>query len=271
MFTVLGILLGVLVLLVVLGWIGLQIDPKSLPAYPERAVEFETIPLPDDLPAPVARFYQLTVGDQIPVVHSAVLTGTGTTRFQGITFPARFRFTHDAGIDYRHYLEATMFGTPVMKVNEWFLDGHSKLELPFGTVENEPQVDQAANLGLWAESIWLPSIFLTDPRVRWEAIDETTARLIVPFGEEEDTFTAFFDPETGLLLRLEAMRWKNAGDEEKILWINEARDWEMVNGVLLPTVGAVTWEDEGTPWAVFTVEDIAYNVDVTEYVRAAGL
>jgi hypothetical protein len=271
MINVIGIVWGVLVLLVAVGWIGLQIKPKSFPAYPERTPELETVPLPDDLPEPVARYFQTTVGDQIPVIQSAVITGTASMRVNGITFPCRFRFTHVAGQDYRHYIEATVYGFPVMKVNEWYLDGHSTLKLPFGTVENEPQIDQAANLGLWAESIWLPSIFLTDPRVRWTVVDRVTAQLIVPFGEEEDSFLATFDPETGLLLRLEAMRWKNAGDEEKVLWINEVREWETVNGLLLPTVGAATWEEEGTPWAVFTVEDVVYNVDVSEYVRDSGL
>ena len=30
----------------------------------------------------------------------------------------------------------------------------------------------------------------------------------------------------------------------------------------LPSRVAVTWQDEGTPWLVMTVEDAAYNVDV---------
>jgi hypothetical protein len=34
---------------------------------------------------------------------------------------------------------------------------------------------------------------------------------------------------------------------------------------------AATWMDEGKPWAVFTLEDVAYNVDVSEYIRASGL
>lgn len=82
----------------------------------------------------------------------------------GVRFPARFRFTHTAGQGYRHYIEAALFGLPVLRVNETYLDGRARLELPFGVVENEPKIDSAANLGLWAESIWLPSIRVTDPR-----------------------------------------------------------------------------------------------------------
>ena len=39
----------------------------------------------------------------------------------GIAFPARFRFIHEAGRGYRHYIEATVFGLPLMKVNERYL------------------------------------------------------------------------------------------------------------------------------------------------------
>lgn len=264
-----------IVLLVVLGLgAGVKVTPESFPPYVAETAPIETVALPQDLPAPVLRYFQATIGDTIPVIHSAVLTGTAEMRFVGVGFNGRFRFTHDAGHNYRHYIELALFGRPIMKVNESYLDGHSRLELPFGTVENEPQVDSAANLGLWGESFWLPSIFITDARVRWEAIDDTTARLIVPvIGREgeEDTFTVHFDSETGLIALMEAMRWKNAGDTEKTLWTFEAREWRTVSGVLIPAVGAVAWGDEDGPWAVFTVEEAIYNADVSAYVRARGL
>nr|NIQ83151.1 hypothetical protein [Anaerolineae bacterium] len=43
-----------------------------------------------------------------------------------------------------------------------------------------------------------------------------------------------------------------------------------VDGNTVPVVSTATWFDEGTPWAVFTVEDIRYNVDVEDYIRAKG-
>jgi hypothetical protein len=264
------VLIGALVAIFAVGWLGLQVKPKPFPAYPERTPALKTVELPADLPAPVARYYETIIGDQIPIIESAVITGRAKLRLFGLHFPARFRFTHIAGQDYRHYIEATIFGYPVMKVNEYYLDGNARMELPVSVIENEPKVDMAANLGLWGESVWLPSIFITDPRVRWEAIDDTTARLVVPFGEEEDTFTVSFDAQTGLIRMLQAMRYREATDESKIPWRNEPLGWQTFHGIKIPSPASVTWLDEGTPWSVWTIEDVAYNVDVSEYIRARG-
>lgn len=264
-----GLALGA-VALAGLGWIGLQIRPQPFAPYPEETPALEMVPLPEDLPDPVARFYRVTAGERLPVITSAVITMRGTLRFAGVTFPARLRFTHDAGQGYRHYIEATLFGLPLMKVNERYVDGRARMELPVGVVENEPKVDMAANLGLWGESIWLSPLFVTDPRVRWEAVDETTARLIVPFEDGEDAFTVAFDQETGLIDWMEAMRYREADDEEKIPWHLEAETWKAFHGLLAPGRASVTWADEGTPWLVLDVEDVVYNVDVSEYIRSRG-
>jgi hypothetical protein len=80
-------------------------------------------------------------GESIPVIKSAVITGRAEMRPVGpITFPARFRFTHDAGKGYRHYIEATVFGLPLLQVNERYLDGHGRMELPFAPFDISPRV-----------------------------------------------------------------------------------------------------------------------------------
>ena len=266
---ILTILLIFVFVLLALTWLGLQVKPASLVPFPQEQSDIETIPLPDGLPTPVERYLRLIYGEQVPVINSAVVSGRATLRINGITMPGRFRFTHIAGQGYRHYIESTLFGFPIMKVNEHYLDGKGRLDLPFGVFEGQ-QINQAANLGLWAETMWMPSVFVTDPRVRWEAVDDETAVLVVPFGNEEQRILVRFDPDTGLLLLMETMRYRDAEGGNKILWLSEVREWQTINETLVPSTGAAIWLDEGTPWAIFNVEEIIYNVDVDDYIRSIG-
>jgi hypothetical protein len=251
------------------GWIGLRIDPQPLPDTGLEDGPVAGVPVPDDLPVPVHRFYRTLYGDKVPVIDTAVVTGRGTMRVNGITFPARYRFSHNAGKGYRHYIEVTWFGRPLLTVNEWFLDGTAKLELPFGVMEG-PKIDQGANLALWAEAGWFPAIWVTDPSASWEPIDATSARLIVPFGEEIEELTFTFDAETGLLQRMESMRFKGGQDETKTLWVNEALDWDVLDGVPVPMTTTVTWADEGTPWARLRTEELILNADLDRYITSEG-
>lgn len=268
------IIIGLLIIGVVLlgfGWLGLRIRPKPFAAYLNQTPELPTVPIPADLPAPVARYYRQLYGEEAPVITSVVVSGRATIRPFGFALPARFRFVHEAGQGYRHYIEATWFGIPIMKVNEWYLDRHGRLELPIIGVVEGPKTNQGANLGLWAESTYMPAVWLTDPRVRWEAVDEDTAVLFVPFGEEEQQFVVRFHPATGGLVLMEAMRYRDeAGD--KILWLAATVPGETIEagGAILEATGSATWLDQGKPWAAFTAEEIVYNVDVQEYIRASG-
>lgn len=266
------IITSILILVVLLGWIGLQIKPRPFSPYPGKTGEVKTVPLPTGLPAPVERFYKTVYGEEIPVIETAVMKGRASIAPFGIRLPARFLFVHEAGKGYRHYFEATWFGLPVMKVNERYVDGKSLFEPPVGgTIVDDASTNQAANLAVWAEAAWFPSIWITDPRVRWESVDENTALLFVPFEDKIENFVMRFNPETGLLDSMEAMRYRDAGPQaKKILWITRNVEGKKIEGSQLDAIGSATWIDQGKPWATFTLEEVHYNVDVREYVRQKG-
>ncbi len=268
-----GITVAVIVVVLAVGWLGFQFKPAPFGDYPEPSQPAETVPLPEGLPAPVERYYRAAYGDEIPVVRSVVITGRGKMRPFGLWLPARYRFTHDAGQGYRHYIEATWFRIPVMKVNERYVDGKALMELPWMKDEGE-KLDQAANIGMWAElAASAPAVFLTDTRVRWQAVDDETAILIVPLGDDAtDTFVVRFDPETDQIASLEAMRYRDSKSPVKVLWIaSYVEDSGAIGDAGVPATGAATWLDQGKPWAYFTAEDIRINVDVDDYLRARGL
>jgi hypothetical protein len=69
---------------------------------------------------------------------------------------------------------------------------------------------------------------------------------------------------------MEALRYREATDTEKILWWFEPLGWAEFQGILVPSPGTVTWADEGMPWLIIELEDVAYNVDIAAYIGAVG-
>jgi hypothetical protein len=121
-----------LIVLVVILWIGLKIKSGPFAPLPVQGSELNTMTLAEDLPTPVDRFYRAVFGDRVPLIESAVISGRAKIRMFGVSLPGRFRFIHDAGVDYRHNIEVTLFGFPIMKVNEFYLDGRRH---PLGSVQ----------------------------------------------------------------------------------------------------------------------------------------
>jgi len=255
---ILGLSAALFVLLAV-ALIGLRVPPQPFPPVTTGATNLERVALPAGLPAPVDRFYRSLYGSTVPVIESAVVSGRATLRIMGVSLPARFRFTHDVGDAYRHEIVATWYGIPILRVNETYLGGVARLELPFG-VEEGPAVNQGANLALWAEAMWFPAALVTDPRARWDVVDASTALLHVPYGGASESLVARFDASRSRLVVFEAMRYRGQDAIGKTLWLTAAEAWGEVNGHPTATHTTVQWFDEGRPWADFTVDDVAFNV-----------
>ena len=244
----LAISASVVAALLTVGWVGLQIAPEPFSALTQTQPPLAVVPLPAGLPAPVARFYRLTYGEQIPIITTAVVRGRGTLRFGGVRVPIRFRFTHEAGQNFRQELDLTWFGLPLFRGYDSYVDGHGRTNLP--GAEEGAGFDQGSSVSLWASALnWFPAILVTDPRVRWEPVDGATALLVAPFGSGKEVLVVRFDPERGKVQYVEAMKYR-AETGKQALWIN---------GI---------WFDDGKPWTQLDVEDVRYNLDVHAHVRA---
>lgn len=268
---VLAVVVSFIGLLLAGGWLGLQVRAAGFPAVAPGAAP-RMVPLPADLPAPAQRFARALFGDSVPEVESAVVLGTGRLAPFGVPLPARFRFYYDAaGSSYYHDIEVAWFNLPFMRIHERNLEGHTTLDLSLlGKVEDAPKTNRAAVQGYWAEVLaWVPSIALTDSRVRWEAVDDTTARLHLPGLDDAEAFTVRFDPATGLLTEVETMRYQDETREERWHWRNYIREWGEVNGLRVPVRSQTQW-NENAPWATWEIEQVALNAAVAARLAQFG-
>jgi hypothetical protein len=94
--------------------------------------------------------------------------------------------------------------------------------------------------------------------------------LQVPFEAQTEQFVVRFDPQSGWLHLMESMRFKGEESERKTLWLNQVLQWDVSGEKPVPVTTAITWLDEGTPWAVLTTEQVVYNLDVSESIRVKG-
>jgi hypothetical protein len=262
-----------IVALIFVAWLGFKVPPRGFATLPFAGQEPELVPLPEGLPAPVARFLRVTYGgDRIPVLKTVVMSGHAKMRPVGPWYlPARFRFIHNVGHDYRHYFEVTWFGIPFLKVNEGYVDGKSFFAAPLiGSEANHPKLSQGANLALWSETMCFPAALVLDPRVSWQEIDADTALLKVPFEGNTESITVRFDPQTGLVTTMEVMRYRSTADSKKILWIPSSDEYATVDGATISVAGSATWFDQKVAWASFRTEDVVYNAEFGDYIRARG-
>jgi hypothetical protein len=258
------IIVSAIVLMLTGGWLGLQVKASSFPVVEPGAAP-RLIPIPTGLPAPVERFARAVYGETLPEVQSAMVLGRAQLAPTGIPMPARFRFYYDAArSSHYHDIQVAWFNLTFMRIHERNLEGHAKLDLSIiGQVDDAPKTNRAGIQGYWAEVLaWIPTITLTDPRVRWEVVDDTSARLVLPGLDDVEAFTVRFDPVTGLMTEVETLRYQSEEKPDRWRWFNRILTWDTVNGQRVPVRSQTQWREDA-PWATWEVEQVVLNVDVS--------
>jgi hypothetical protein len=265
-----SVALGVAALIGVV-FIGLRVPAPSFPFITPASAPLTTTPIPTELPPPVQRFLRAVYGDAVPQFQTAVIIGRGTLApMAGIAMPARFQFSYDRARGHYHAIETTWFGLPLMRVDERYLDEHAILQIPVvGRVENDAHTDHASRQGFWAELMaWIPATML-DPRLQWQPLDDTSARVFLPGADAVEGFTLRFDSQTHFLLTVDTERYRDTGDSALLDWHNVALEWGDLAGIPTMLRSSTHWESDPA-WATWEIEQVSLNVPVAARLDQFG-
>jgi hypothetical protein len=212
------------------------------------------------VPAPVQRFVEAAGLADAPPIETLVMEGRGRVHIGPLPWmPIGVRMYHRLGRDYVGLIRVRPAGVTLLSVVDAFVDGAGITKIG-PAASTGPEIDQGAFLGMWAAAIAYPS---TWQDVRWEAVDDDTARVVLPFKGDDPVALVRYDAATHMPVHFEAERYRAAGGP-KIRWYGDSAGWQSWDGVPAPRRVTAWWSDQPAPWFEMTVEKVRANVDVDE-------
>lgn len=204
------------------------------------------------LPAPVQRYFRAALQDGQPMIASIKVAHEGqfsmgeteakwvpftsdqavVTRRAGFDWDARMRmapgiyvFVHDAYMAGEGILHATLFGLVTV-----------------ANLRGTPEVAQGELMRFFAEAAWYPTALLPSQGVRWEAVDDTSAKATLRDGDVTATLLFRFN-EDGLIgsMRAEARGRTVNGAVVATPWEGRMWGYEWRGGMYVPMQAEVAW------------------------------
>jgi hypothetical protein len=206
----------------------------------------------DGLPPPVARYFRRVLKDGQPIIAAAFIKHTGTfsmseTEDTWAPFTSTQRVvTHRPGFDW----DARIHVAPGLKVyvHDSYINGvgilHASL-MGLYTVANirgTLEVAQGELMRFLPEAAWYPTRLLPSQGVKWEAVDDSSARATLSDGDVSVTLLFQFGKDDLIASARAEARSRTVGSSivatpwEGRFWNYESRD-----GMLVPSDGEVAW------------------------------
>jgi hypothetical protein len=152
------------------------------------------------------------------------------------------------------------------KGRDKFQNGKGEMLIKMNTLVNivnqsGEKIDEGSLQRFLGEMVWFPSLALS-PYVKWEAIDDTSARATIAYQGATGSGTFYFD-EKGNFTKFVALRFQgNEPDSERKEWILTVDDYAIFEGIKVPSKIKATWKLDSGEWTWLHLEttDIQYNV-----------
>jgi len=212
--------------------------------------QFFTEDMVSDLPAPARRYLLHAIRPGMPLAYSVSLEMGGTMRLkqgqewmlmkarQVLAPPKGFVWRAEVGSGLTRFSGGDHYANGSGRVRFW-LWGFIPLVKQEGA-----DVSRAALGRMACETIWLPSSLLPQRGVKWEALDDESARATMKIGEETITLTLFVEPD-GRLREVRILRWGDQTEDGGFGYvpfgcrIQEERDF---GGYTIPSKVSVGWQ-----------------------------
>ena len=207
-----------------------------------------------DVPPPVARYIAFALPDTYPRIRHAHIRWAGEFQLRPAGGWSPFTAEQDFTVTPPGFVwdaDIRMIPLVPMRVRDAYVGGTGSMLGRMGGVV--PVVNQSGSremasgaLTRWlGEAVWFPTALLpgADPNhgVRWDAVDDSTARATITDGETSVQADFHFAP-TGGITRMTAMRYRDVNGVgvvtpfEGIYGAYERRE-----GIMMPTTAEVAW------------------------------
>lgn len=239
-------------------------EPPRPAVYDEREL--------DGLPPVVQRWFRSTLQPGQPMVAAARLEHRGSfnlgeaadrwrpftstqrvvTRRPGFVWDARIAMLPGLAV---HVHDAYVAGTGVLRPALAGL-------LPLGDLQGEGEIARGELMRFFAEAAWYPTALLPSQGVRWEAVDDRSARATLTDGAHTLVLTFGFGVDGAMQSMHADARGRTVGDRTvQTPWEGRWSDHRVVQGLRVPMSGEVAWllpEGRKTYWRG-TVTSLQYE------------
>ena len=222
-----------------------RITSSTLPArYDARELE--------GLPAPVQRYFRAVLKDGQPIIAAASIEQAGTFNMSETAeawkpFTAKQRvITQRPGFDWDARI--MMFPGFAAHIHDAYVAGNGTLRgavlglIPVVNMPDSPDLQQGEFMRYFMEALWYPTALLPSQGVRWQAVDDQSARATLTDGVITLTLTFRFQ-EDGLIdsARAESRGRLVNGVPSGAPWQGRFWNYAVRHGMRVPLEGEVAW------------------------------
>lgn len=224
------------------------------------------------LPAPVQRYFRrvLAHGQAHVVRARLVQTGSFLVRETPKTW-APFRATETFRVRPPAFVwRASMPMAPGMTafVRDRYLDGRGAMRVELAKVvpivdqRDTPEMASGALVRYLAEAPWFPTALLPSAGVRWEGLDDSTARATLTDAGVSVSMDFVFAPGGEITRGYTMSRARvDARGVRYLPWGGRYAGWTRHGGLLVPTTAEVAWQVDGRwePYWIGRVDSVVYE------------